>query len=378
MSDLSAEEILRYQRHLTLPGFGEASQLNLKAARVLVIGAGGLGCPALQYLAAAGTGTLGIVDDDVVSQSNLQRQILFTDADVGAPKAEVAAARLKAMNPFIDCQPYVTRLGADNALELIRAYDVVLDGSDNFTTRYLINDACVLAGKPLIYGALHTFQGQATVLNYEGGPTYRCLFPQPPDPADAPNCSEIGVLGVLPGMIGIIQATETIKVVTGIGSPLVGRLLLFDALDMSRQIIHFTRVPEQAAVTELKEVAFACASAGAMPESEPSPIDEISPGELHAALEVYQILDVREAWERQICKLPGAHLPLAMILAGHADFAAAEIDPNRPVCVYCKGGVRSVRAAEAMRARYGFRKIASLRGGIVAWGEACDTTMQLY
>ncbi len=251
MNNFYPNEILRYQRHLTLPGFGMQAQQKLKHARVLVVGAGGLGCPALQYLAAAGTGTLGIVDDDCVSLSNLQRQILYTEADIGMRKAETAAARLLAMNPNIDCQPHAVRLGPHNALDLIRDYDLVVDGSDNFATRYLVNDACVLAGKPFIHGAIQTYHGQASVLNYQGGPTYRCLFPEPPDPKDAPNCSETGVLGVLPGMIGTIQATEAIKVLTGIGEPLSGVLLLFDALQMRMQRIHVARVPAAAHVTTL-------------------------------------------------------------------------------------------------------------------------------
>jgi len=255
MNTFSSHELLRYQRHLTLSGFGMQAQQKLKHARVLVIGAGGLGCPALQYLAAAGTGTLGIVDDDRVSLSNLQRQILYAEADIGTLKAVTAAARLSAMNPSIVCQPYAVRLTAANALDLIRAHDLVVDGSDNFATRYLVNDACVLAGKPLIYGAIQTFQGQASVFNHQGGPTYRCLFPEPPDPKDAPSCSDIGVLGVLPGMIGTIQATEAIKVLTGIGEPLSGVLLIFDALRMRIQRVRFQRVPAAANVTELTEPA---------------------------------------------------------------------------------------------------------------------------
>lgn len=369
---LSPAEILRYQRHLTLPGFGEAAQLKLKAARVLVVGCGGLGCPALQYLAAAGVGTLGIVDDDQVSRSNLQRQVLFTDADVGKAKAEVAAARLRAMNPEINCEVFAIRLTVENALDLIGDYDVVLDGSDNFTTRYLINDACVLSDKPLIYGALHTYQGQASVFNFEGGPTYRCLFPEPPQSEDSPNCSEIGVLGVLPGMIGMIQATETIKVLTGIGTPLSGKLLIFDALQMTQQVVHLKRVQERAEVKGLKTVEFTCKVA-----LNPL-IEEISPEALQANIGSYQMLDVRESWERQICCLPGAHLPLQMILGGEADFTAIGIDPDQPVCVYCKSGARSLKAAEAMRTKYGFSQIKSLRGGILAWAEKVNPALATY
>lgn len=372
MTQLTPEEIIRYQRHLTLPGFGESAQLKLKAARVLVVGAGGLGCPALQYLAAAGVGVLGIVDDDVVSRSNLQRQILYTDADVGRSKAQVAAEQLTAQNPDICCEAHAVRLTVDNALDLVGRYDLVLDGSDNFATRYLVNDACVLSGKPLVYGALYTFQGQVSVFNYQGGPTYRCLFPKPPRPEDAPNCAEIGVLGVLPGMVGTMQAMEVIKVLTGIGEPLVGKLLIFDALKMSQQVIRFNRVPAQAEVTELKPVVFACAS------DEGNGIAELSPIELKARLTDYQLLDVREDWEREICKLDGAHIPLSDILEGNADFEQVGIDPSQSICVYCKGGVRSLKAAEAMRARYGFTKLKSLQGGILAWADAVDQTLMHY
>ena len=372
MTELSKDEILRYQRHLTLPNFGEAAQLKLKQAKVLVIGAGGLGCPVLQYLAAAGVGTLGIVDDDIVSLSNLQRQILFNESEVGQRKAELAASKLQAMNPHIRCVPHVTRLVVDNALELIGRYDVIVDGTDNFPTRYLINDACVLANKPLVYGALHTFQGQASVFNFEGGPTYRCLFPEPPRPEDAPNCSEIGVVGVLPGMIGMIQATETIKVITGIGQPLTGKLLALDALSMRQHMVNFKRVPEQAAITELKLIEYSC---GIVRQDS---VVEVDPSELQADVSDYQLLDVRENWERELCSLPGDHVPLGDILAGAVDFAALGLDPETPTYVYCKGGVRSLKAAEAMQANYGFKHLKSLRGGILAWAAQVDPSMQTY
>ncbi|WP_269524870.1 molybdopterin-synthase adenylyltransferase MoeB [Coraliomargarita parva] len=373
--ELSPSEILRYQRHLSLPGFGETAQLKLKSASVLVVGAGGLGCPALQYLAAAGVGTLGIVDDDRVSRSNLQRQILFADADVGLPKAEVAAARIKAMNPDIEAVPQVLRLSEANAMELVQAYDLVLDGSDNFPTRYLVNDACVLAGKPLVYGALYTFQGQVSVFNHEGGPTYRCLFPEPPNPEDAPNCSEIGVLGVLPGLVGTIQATEAIKVLTGIGQPLSGKLLIFDALKMEQTVVRFQRVPEQAEVHTLKAIEYANICTPDVPE----PL--ISASELAARLQSggLQLIDVREGWERDLCQIgPSVHLPLAEVLDGLADPAVAGLDPSQPTCVYCKGGVRSMKALSVLQERYGFREILSLDGGILAWAESADPSMARY
>ena len=272
MSDLTRQEIERYQRHLSLPSFGEAAQLRLKASRVLVIGAGGLGCPALQYLAAAGVGKLGVVDFDLVDTSNLQRQILFTETDVGKPKARVAATRLRSMNSHIEVIEVAERLTAENALGLFSDYDIIVDGSDNFVTRYLVNDACVMTGKPLVYGAIYTFQGQVSVFNFQGGPTYRCLFPDPPDPEDAPNCSEIGVIGVLPGLIGTLQAAEAIKVITGVGEPLSGRLLLLDALTMRQQTVQFSRDPKMAEISELKEIEFACSVES--PSLEEEEVDE--------------------------------------------------------------------------------------------------------
>jgi len=375
MTDFSPHDLQRYQRHLSLPGFGMQAQQKLKHARVLVIGAGGLGCPALQYLAAAGTGTIGIVDDDHVSLSNLQRQILYTENDIGKPKAETAAARLAAMNPGIVCQPYAVRLTTQNALDLIRAYDLVVDGSDNFATRYLVNDACVLAGKPLIYGAIQAFQGQASVFNYQGGPTYRCLFPDPPDPKDAPSCSEVGVLGVLPGMIGTIQATEAIKVLTGIGETLSGVLLLFDALHMRMQRVRFERVPAAAAVTALTKMTYTCKSA-------PTPAaDEMTVETLQAQLASgtpFQVIDVREDWERSICQIESVHLPLAKLLNRQVKPAALGLDPERPTCVYCKVGIRSHHALTALREHYGFRAASNLQGGILAWAKRIDHAMPTY
>ena len=377
MTTLSQSEISRYQRHLTLPGFGEAAQLKLKAARVLIVGAGGLGCPALQYLAAAGVGTLGIVDDDRVSRSNLQRQILYTDADVGEMKVAVAAERLMAMNPDIRCVRHALRLTVDNALELIGQYDLVLDGSDNFATRYLVNDACVLAGKPLVYGALHRYQGQVSVFNFEGGPTYRCLFPEPPNPKDAPNCSEIGVLGFLPGIVGVMQATEVIKVLTGIGEPLAGKLLIFDALKMSQTIVRFKRVPGYAQVTELKEIEYTCGVSSTESDSE-----EITPAELQAQMQfngaALQVVDVREGWERALYRIDSVHVPLGSILDQTADLEAAGLKTDLPTCVYCKGGVRSMKALQVLKSHYGFSEIKSLAGGILEWGEQIDPSIESY
>lgn len=374
MSELTLEEIERYQRHLSLPQFGEAAQLKLKRSRVLVVGAGGLGCPILQYLAAAGVGTLGVIDFDRVDKSNLQRQVLFTGEDVGKPKAEVAVNRLRAMNPCIEVRAVVERLTAKNALQLFREYDLIVDGSDNFTTRYLVNDACVLAEKPLVYGAIYTFQGQVSVFNYKGGPTYRCLFPDPPDPKDAPNCSEIGVLGVLPGLIGTLQACEAIKVLTGIGQPLSGCLLLWDLLSMKQQTVRFRRVPEAALVRELKEVEFSCE----IPFAD-SGGEEIEVGDLKAMMTNdpgLQLLDVRESWERALSKIDSLHLPLGTLLSVGADPRSHGLDHQKTTIVYCASGVRSLTAVRELKTQHGFTKVWSLKGGIIAWSDSDGAVAQ--
>lgn len=378
MNELSQKETERYQRHLSLPGFGLEGQLKLRRSRVLVIGAGGLGCPALQYLAAAGVGRIGIIDGDRVERSNLQRQILFTEADIGAPKAETAARRLREMNPEIDYRVHSERLTAANARERIRDYDLVIDGSDNFPTRYLVNDACVLEDKPFIYGALQGFEGQVSVLNFRGGPTYRCLFPAPPDPEHAPNCAELGVLGILPGSIGTLQATEAIKLLTGTGTPLSGKLLLFDARTHEQKILRFDRVAEAAAIDTVEEISYQCGSPAE--ESE----DEISPEALHAALHNglpvrgtqtgggWQVIDVREDWERALGTLDSTHIPLGQLVRGEVDPADLGLRPDRPTCVYCKAGSRSMKALGILRSKHGFKQIRNLRGGITAWAETID------
>ncbi|MDA0347477.1 MAG: HesA/MoeB/ThiF family protein [Verrucomicrobia bacterium] len=365
MSNFSLKEIERYQRHLSLPQFGEAAQQKLKDARVLVVGAGGLGCPVLQYLAAAGVGKLGVMDFDVVDASNLQRQILFTEADVGRPKAEVACERLRAMNSLIEVAAIPQRLTAANALDVFAQFDVIVDGSDNFTTRYLVNDACVLAKKPLIYGAIYTFQGQVSVFNYKGGPTYRCLFPDPPDPKDAPNCSEIGVIGVLPGLIGTLQASEAIKVITGIGEPLSGSLLLLDVLTMKQQTIKFNRVPEAADVKELVEIDFSCAVEETTPLSEEIDVDAFR--KLLRNGSALQVLDVREDWERAISKMESFHIPLGQLLKDPQSIEASGLDLALPTVVYCKSGKRSMNALRRLREHHGFQDIHSLKGGMIEW-----------
>ncbi len=380
---LSPDEILRYQRHLGLAGFGPPAQEKLRAGSVLVIGAGGLGCPALLYLAAAGVGRIVLIDADTVDVSNLQRQILYATADAGRPKAHAAAERLRALNPHIAVEPHRARLTRANALELIRSVDVVLDGSDNFATRYLVNDACVLADRPFVYGAIQGFEGQVSVFNYRGGPTYRCLFPEPPEPGTAPNCAEAGVLGVLPGLVGSLQATETIKLLAGIGEPLSGRLFLYDALSLTTRTLRLATDPRSRAITELPSDGYGetCAipgSSGTPPRpSVPSVVkvsnDEISPAALRAALASPtppQLLDVREDWERALGAIqPSLHLPLARLSDPAADLSTEfeRLDPARPVVVYCAGGVRSAKALPLLRARAPFADLRSLHGGFKAW-----------
>jgi adenylyltransferase/sulfurtransferase len=315
------------------------------------------------YLAAAGVGRLTIIDADTVDVSNLQRQVLFTTDDEGKPKAETAARRLGALNPCITITPVVARLTRSNALELISAHDVVVDGSDNFATRYLVNDACVLAGKPLVYGAIQGFEGQASVFNFKNGPTYRCLFPEPPAAGTVPNCSEAGVLGVLPGLIGTVQATETIKVITGIGEPLAGRLLLWNSLTMTSRTLRFEADPVARDVKELPPEGYG--ETCAVP-AKPSG-DELTVDELKANREV-QIIDVREDWERALGAIqPSVHVPLGKLGTDQAAEALIALDPTADTVVYCAGGVRSLKALVPLRARHGFTAVRSLRGGFKTW-----------
>ncbi|MBT9392060.1 molybdopterin-synthase adenylyltransferase MoeB [Hymenobacter sp. NST-14] len=360
---LTTEERQVYRRHLQLPEIGEAGQLRLKAARVLVVGAGGLGCPVLQYLAAAGVGTLGIVDADTVDRSNLQRQILYGPADLGQPKAATAAKAVRRINPLVKTEVHPCRVTLGNVRELVSQYDVVVDGSDNFPTRYLLNDACVLLGKPLISGAIYKFEGQVSVFNYDGGPTYRCLFPQPPTAAEAPNCDATGVLGVLPGLVGTAQATETLKVLLGIGEILSGRLWLFDALTFQTRTLKFARRPEQAALhlgtAPTTDYAELCGTN----------VQSITVAELHQRLDSNQppfLLDVREPHEFAAGHLPGAtSLPLSVLEKG-----VATLPKQHPVVVYCHSGRRSTQAVERLQAEFGLINLLNLEGGMVAWEDA--------
>lgn len=390
---LSPDELVHYQRHVSLPEIGLEGQEKLKQGSVLVIGSGGLGCPALQYLAAAGVGRIGIVDSDVVEASNLQRQTLFGYEDLGRPKAEAAVERLKGLNPHIEIVPRVERFGVGNALSLLEGYEVVLDGSDNFPTRYLVNDACVMTGKPLAFGSIFKFEGQVSVFNFADGPTYRCLFPECPNPRDVPNCAEIGVFGVLPGIIGSMQAVEVIKILTGVGEPLSGKLLVFDALSMRSQLISFSSDPANQTIEKLEEIQFECELAEEE-ETAPEPADDgdenaespaslaatISTTELRGLLDLeapLQLIDVREEWEANICSLEGATLiPLGVLRRGYA--LPPTLDPSAPSVVYCKAGVRGEEARGLLGEKFGFTQVSNLDGGILAWAESMDSSMRTY
>ena len=389
---LSPDELQRYHRHLILPGVGEEGQQRLKAARVLIVGAGGLGSPAALYLAAAGVGTLGIMDEDVVELSNLQRQVLHGTRDVGRAKVASAEARLRDLNPHIDIATLHGRLSSTNALDILRDYDIVVDGTDNFQTRYLINDACVLLGKTNVYGSVIRFDGQASVFCTDDGPCYRCLFPEPPAPGAIPNCAEGGVFGVLPGMVGVIQATETIKCITGTGESLVGRLLLVDALRMRFRTIAIARDPKCPAcgtreITQLLDYDVFCGldsgqrgdtvSATGAEDDEPGlSAAEITPRRLDARLrggDTITVLDVREPHEWSIARLPDARLiPLSTLpQAVHSLDRAAEI------VVYCHHGARSAAAVEWLQDQ-GFRAVLNLVGGIDRWSLEVDASVRRY
>ena len=378
---LSKDEILRYSRHLIMPEVGMDGQLKLKQAKVLCIGTGGLGAPLGLYLAAAGVGRIGIVDFDVVDNTNLQRQVLFGTSDVGRPKIAAAADRLRNLNPDIQIDAYETSLSSENALELFKDYDIIVDGTDNFPTRYLVNDACVLLKKPNVYGSIFRFEGQITVFGYPGGPCYRCLYPEPPPPGLVPSCAEGGVLGVLPGIVGTIQAAETLKLVLGKGDSLVGRLLLFDALGMKFRELKLRRNPEcpvcgdSPSVTKLIDYVQFCGIRGEEAPSTVTNIPEITPVELKARLDrgddLY-ILDVREPHEYQICNLGGHLIPL-----GELSRRAAELDSSKEIVAHCRSGKRSADAVDFLR-KAGFKKIWNLKGGILAWSDQVDPSVPKY
>jgi molybdopterin/thiamine biosynthesis adenylyltransferase/rhodanese-related sulfurtransferase len=380
-TSLSNEEILRYSRHLIMPEVGMEGQLKLKNAKVLLIGTGGLGAPLGLYLAAAGVGKLGLVDFDVVDFTNLQRQIAFGTADVGKSKAQAARARLSDLNPDIQIEAFETQLTSANALELFKDFDIIVDGTDNFPTRYLVNDACILLGKPNVYGSIFRFEGQITVFGMPDGPCYRCLYPEPPPPGLVPSCAEGGVLGVLPGIVGSIQAMETIKLILGRGDSLVGRLLLFDALGMKFRELKLRKNPncpmcgEHRTINKLIDYYEFCGVRG---EESPTPdlaVPEITPKELKSRLDKGDdlfILDVREPHEYQICNLNGTLIPL-----GELPRRVHELDTSREIVAHCRSGKRSAEAVDFLR-KAGFRKILNLKGGILAWSDEVDPTVPKY
>ena len=379
---LTGAERARYGRQLSLPGIGEAGQRRLASARVIVVGAGGLGSPAAMYLAAAGVGHIGLVDDDRVDLTNLHRQLLHDTDDVGRAKTDSARERLAGINPHVDVATHETRLSSANALEILRGYDVVLDGTDNFPTRYLVNDACVMLGVPNVHGSISRFEGQASIFAAPDGPCYRCLFPEPPPPGSVQSCAEGGVFGVLPGLIGTIQATETLKLLLGIGEPLVGRLLLFDALRMQTRTIALRRDPSCPAcgTRELRELidyeAFCGGGAAHRAGSrDDAGIEEISARELAERMreEEIELIDVREPWEHEYARIPGARLlPL-----GELPAAIGTLDPSREYVLQCHHGARSLHAAELLRAA-GFRRVRNLTGGIAAWSADVDPGVPSY
>jgi len=378
---LTNEEILRYSRHLIMPEVGMDGQLKLKKAKVLLIGTGGLGAPLGLYLAAAGVGKLGLVDFDVVDFTNLQRQVTFGTSDVGKAKTEAARARLSNLNPDIEVKAFETKLTSENALELFEDFDIIVDGTDNFPTRYLVNDACVLLGKPNVYGSIFRFEGQATIFGMPEGPCYRCLYPEPPPPGLVPSCAEGGVLGVLPGIVGSIQAMETIKLILGSGRSLKGRLLVFDALEMGFREFKLRKDPncpmcgEHRSIHKLIDYYEFCGVRG---EEAPAPdlkVPEITPRELRERLDKGDdlfILDVREPHEYQICNIRGHLIPL-----GELPRRVHELDSSREIVAHCRSGKRSAEAIDFLR-KAGFRKIHNLRGGILAWSDEVDVSVPKY
>ena len=381
--ELTGDEIRRYSRHLILPEVGLEGQKKIRAASVLCLGAGGLGSPIALYLAAAGIGKLGILDFDSVDLSNLQRQIIHGAADVGRPKTQSAAETIQRLNPNVEVVRHDTRLTCENALDLLRPYDIVVDGTDNFPTRYLANDACVLLRKPNVYGSIFRFEGQASVFApHLGGPCYRCLYPEPPPPGAVPSCAEGGVLGVLPGVIGLIQATEILKLVLGKGRSLLNRLLLYNALDMQFRELKLRRDPQcplcggHPVITQLIDYQVFCGAPPPATTPTPHP-DEVTVQELKRALDDprlgIQILDVREPDEHRLARLEGARLvPLSTLPQ-----RIAELDPDQSYYIHCKAGGRSLQALQFLRER-GFQHLKSVKGGLTAWSDEIDRTVPKY
>lgn len=380
---LSNEEIQRYSRHLIMPEVGMEGQLKLKAARVLCIGTGGLGAPIGLYLTAAGVGTIGLVDFDVVDASNLQRQVIHGTKDIGRKKLDSAADRMKDINPHVNVIKHEVALSSENAMDIVKDYDVVVDGTDNFPTRYLVNDACVLLGKPNVYGSIFRFEGQASVFATKEGPCYRCLYPEPPPPGLVPSCAEGGVLGILPGLIGVVQATEVAKLILGKGETLAGRLMLYDALNMKFREMKLRKSPDcpicgpNRTITQLIDYHQFC---GVPRQAEAPPAAasdaEIEPAEVKTLLDAahsFVLIDVREPHEHQICNIPAARLmPL-----GELPKRLAELDRSAEYVIHCKSGMRSAKACTLLR-ESGFQRVRNMKGGILAWSDKVDPRVPKY
>jgi adenylyltransferase/sulfurtransferase len=382
---LSKDEILRYSRHLIMPEVGMEGQLKLKAAKVALIGTGGLGAPLGMYLAAAGVGRIGLVDFDVVDFTNLQRQVIHGTKDVGKKKLDSAAETMLDINPYVEIDRHEVALTSENALDILKDYDIVVDGTDNFPTRYLVNDACVLLKKPNVYGSIFRFEGQATIFAYPGGPCYRCLYPEPPPPGLVPSCAEGGVLGILPGTVGLIQATETVKLILGIGEPLIGRLVLYDALAMRFRELKLRRNPEcpvcgdHPTIRKLIDYQEFCGIPNQQHQEAPMAggIDgDIEPTEVKAKIDRgdrFVLIDVREPHEYQICNIPQAKL----IPLGDLPKRVNELDSADEIVAHCKSGMRSAKAVDFLK-QAGFKKVRNMKGGILAWSDKVDPSVPKY
>ena len=380
---LSNDEVLRYSRHLILPEVGMEGQLKLKGASVLLVGTGGLGAPLALYLAATGVGRIGLVDFDVVDFTNLQRQVIHGTKDVGKPKIDSAMESMRDINPFVQLDRHEVALTSENALDIIKDYDIVVDGTDNFPTRYLVNDACVLLNKPNVYGSIFRFEGQSTIFATEGGPFYRCLYPEQPPPGLVPSCAEGGVLGILPGVVGLIQATETVKLILGIGDSLIGRLMLYDALGMKFRELKLRRNPEcpvcgdHRTITKLIDYNQFCGiPSQPAPTEAPNVTTDIEPREVKAKQDhgdTFVLIDVREPHEFQIARIPGSVLiPLAEV-----GKRLGELNPDDDIVVHCKMGGRSAKACDVLRAN-GFTKVRNMTGGITKWSDTVDPSVPKY